>query len=206
MFKMSIMKLFLTLTVLTLSEAAYAEAALSASLSPQGSARSSIQFLSERMDQYHKVFPVYDDVSSPGNHFLVFAKIPAGSTPVTVNASWTESRHSGATSIRCEFQDRGASFGGFIFMNGILPAHASSPRLNFGDVDNAGIDLSGARVLTFWARGETGGEKVEFFMGGVGRDAFTGAPTVSYPDSTPRHPRVGTVFTLAKKWKNLLSG
>lgn len=171
-----------------------------AKAAPQDSAISSLEYLRDRMDRYHNRFPVYDDVGSPGNHFLVPAKIPAGNSPVTINSSWTGNPHSGATSIRCEFQDRGADFGGFIFMNGALPDNAAAPELNFGDVPDAGINLSGARTLSFWARGEVGGEKVEFFMGGVGRDAFTGRPVEPFPGSTPREPRVGTVFTLSKAW------
>src|SRR5713226_5866051 len=37
-------------------------------LAPQ-SVTSSVQYLARAMDQYHNRFPVYDDVSSAGNHF-----------------------------------------------------------------------------------------------------------------------------------------
>lgn len=39
------------------------------------------------------------------------------------------------------------------------------PENNWGD--NTGYDLTGATKLTFWARGQKGGEKIEFKVGGV---------------------------------------
>jgi len=151
------------------------------------------------MDRFHGRFPVYDDVGSAGNHFVAFAKIPAASSPVSINSSWANNPHAGATSIRCEFT--GPNFGGFYFLNGLLPAGATSPTLNFGTVANGGVDLSGATSLTFWARGEVGGEKIEFFLAGVGRDTNTGAPIESFPGSSPRQPAVGTLFTLTTQWQ-----
>jgi hypothetical protein len=151
------------------------------------------------MDQFHDRFPVYDDVSSAGNHFHAFAKFPDADAPVSVNGSWTTNPHSGATAIRCELLS-GVSphFGGFYFMNGVLPAGAAAPLPNFGTTPNAGVDLTGATVLTFWARGERGGETIEFFMGGVGRVAATGVPIALFPDSTPV---VKIVVRLTTEWQ-----
>ena len=39
------------------------------------SATASLAFLRERQDEFHTRFPVYDDVSSAGNHFVTFGKI-----------------------------------------------------------------------------------------------------------------------------------
>ena len=150
------------------------------------------------MDQFHSTFPVYQDVSSAGNHFHAYAKIPDQNAPVGINGSWTENPHSGATAIRGEFT-ASAPFGGFYFQNGILSSTAPVP--NFGDVPNAGVNLNGATSLIFWARGEKGGEQIEFFVAGVGRDATTGAPTNPFPDSSPRRPGVGTLSTLSTSWQ-----
>ena len=76
-----------------------------------------------------------------------------------------------------------------------------SPQPNFGVVPNAGVNLVGATALTFWARGAVGGEQVDFFVAGVGRDAETGTATSPYPDSSPRHPAFGTVSTLTTSWQ-----
>ena len=50
--------------------------------------------------------------------------------------------------------------------------------------------------LTFWARGEKGGERIEFFIAGVGH-----SPPMPYPDSSPRHPPAGTITTLTTSWQ-----
>jgi len=112
----------------------------------------------------------------------------------------TDSPHAGATAIRAEFQNvAGPNFGGFYLLNGILPNGALSPQPNFGTVPNAGLDLTGGASLTFWARGQNGGEVVDFFMGGVGRDPNTGQPLpgTSFPDSTPV---VKQRFVLTNQW------
>ncbi len=46
----------------------------------------------------------------------------------------------------------------------------SASRANWGSYANAGVDLRGATELQFWARGEKGGERVEFFAMGIGWD------------------------------------
>ncbi|HWW63076.1 MAG TPA: hypothetical protein VN181_17000, partial [Thermoanaerobaculia bacterium] len=166
------------------------------------SAQSSLQYLRSTMDAYHDRIGVYEDVSSPGNHFPVPAKIPDPSTHVTLDGSWTDNPHSGATSLRCEFKPSpGEFFGGYYFQNGAFSGTQTGPSANFGTVPNAGLDLSGATALTFWARGASGGEQIEFFVAGVGRDGQSGAPVTPYPDSSPRVPGVGTTTTLTTSWQ-----
>lgn len=41
------------------------------------------------------------------------------------------------------------------------------PGTNWGNGDDVGLDISCASKLTFWARGENGGEKAEFKVGGL---------------------------------------
>lgn len=144
------------------------------------------RYLALEMDRYHDRFWVYEDVSSPGNHFHAWALIPDASAAVAINGSWAENPHSGATSIRCLFTNTTApNYGGYYFQNGVLQGAAMEPVPNFGTVPNAGIDLTGAQQLTFWARGKRGGERVEFFCGGVGRNANSGRPEQPFPDSAP---------------------
>ncbi|GJL53565.1 MAG: hypothetical protein NPIRA02_06970 [Nitrospirales bacterium] len=163
------------------------------------SQEASLKYLKAVMDQYHDRFPLYDDVSSAGNHFHAWAKIPDQHAPVTISGTATNNPHSGATAIRCEFvvTNTGA-IGGFYLLNGTLPPTATAPVLNFGAVPNAGVDLTGATRLIFWARGQQGGEQIEFFMGGVGRDPMTGNPTTSFPGSTPV---VKQSVTLTSTWQ-----
>jgi hypothetical protein len=164
------------------------------------SAQSSLEYLRRVMDAYHDRFPVSEDVSSAGNHFHAFAKIPDENAPVEVNGSWSETKHSGATALRCTFLPRPPGFGGFYFQNGVLLGTDTAPQPNFGTSPNAGIDLTGATALTFWARGARGGEEIDFFVFGVGRDANTGMPIEEFPDSSFRRPKLGTTVRLTRDW------
>ena len=168
------------------------------------SARSSVKYLAKAMDLFHGRFPVYDDVSAAGNHFHAWAKIPGAAAPVDINGTWTIQPHSGATAIRAEYTHAAggaASFGGFYFQNGTLDGEERAPVPNFGVVPNAGINLTGATSLTFWVKGAVGGEKIEFFVAGVGRDPDSGAMTAPHPDSSPRQPVRGTITTLSTAWR-----
>lgn len=165
--------------------------------SDKSSAHAGVRHLAEVMDRFHQSFGVYSDVSAAGNHFHAWGKIPDETAPVTMQGSWTADVHSVATSIRADFTPASASdFGGFFLMNGVLPAGATAPVPNFGTVPNAGVDLSGAKTLSFWAKGAVGGEQLEFFMGGVG----WGDDPSPFPDSSPRIPVRGTVTTLTTQW------
>ncbi len=163
---------------------------------PAASAGASVDFLVRLMDAFHDRFPVYDDVSSAGNHFPVFGAIASDVSAVTVDGSWTDDRHTGATAMRFEFVDTAApNWGGFYLLNGILPDGATAPLPNWGTEPDAGIAIPEAASLTFWAKGETGNEEIEFFIGGVGH------PGQTYPDSSPKHPAAGLHETLTTEWQ-----
>ena len=57
--------------------------------------------------------------------------------------------------------------------------------------EKGGFNLTGAKKLVFWARGEKGGEVVTFKMGGVGMGH-------QYPDSDSA---TSDPITLTKDWK-----
>ncbi len=69
------------------------------------------------------------------------------------------SPHSGKTCLRCEFAAT-AGWGGVAWQH---------PAENWGERDG-GYDLTGAKRLSFWARGEHGGETVDFKFGIIARD------------------------------------
>ncbi len=141
------------------------------------------QHLVEVMDRYHQdYFEVYEDVGSAGNHFV--RRAMTGSD-VTIDDAHTGTVHSGATAIRNTFTARGDNWGGWVFQNGVLVGNDVAPRDNWGDYPDAGYDLSGATQITFWVRGATGGERVEFFASGVGRSGD--AAVAPYPDSSPKN-------------------
>jgi len=174
------------------------------------SAARSLEWMRRVMDQFHTSFWVYQDSGSAGNHFFEWVRFPDAEAAVDISGSWTETKHSGATAIRCTFRNLdGRNYGGFLFQNGILKGAEKAPGMNFGTEANAGLNLTGATQLSFWARGESGGEVVRFFMGGIGWDT-TGLrrpqkPCTEkvqgpcpYPDSTPR-AMIQQVLT--REWK-----
>ena len=175
------------------------------------SAARSLEWMRRVMDQFHASFWVYQDSGSAGNHFFEWMKFPDEKAAVDISGSWTETKYSGATAIRCTFWNlNGRNYGGFLFQNGILKGDDKAPKENFGTEANAGLNLTGATQLSFWARGENGGEVVRFFMGGIGWDTtgFLRRPQkpctekvegpCPYPDSTPK---VMIQSVLTREWK-----
>lgn len=161
---------------------------------------SAVEALAATMDQYHDAYDVYSDVDAAGNHFVARAAIypdgGAGDVPA-MTEDFSAQKHSGLTSIAATFTAKANNYGGWLFLNGTLNGTQKLPELNFGTVPNAGVDLTGATTLTFWARGAKGGEKVKFFALGVGRAPGT-SPPAPHPDSAPE---VNVTVTLGRQWK-----
>lgn len=106
-------------------------------------------------------FYVYADSSSLDNHFIPSGWMPAtAAQDIKVKTAWKENPFSGDTCIKVEYKNNsGTRWAGVYWQN---------PANNWGEVPNAGLDLTGATKLTFWARGEKGGEVInEFKMGGI---------------------------------------
>ncbi len=104
---------------------------------------------------------VYSDNGSPDNHF-----IPSGwlgdHSDITIDQGSTESFYSGLASIKITYSNRASN------NNRWAGIYWQEPANNWGTIANAGFDLTGATKLTFWARGENGGERIEEFkMGGI---------------------------------------
>ena len=161
-----------------------------------------VDYLAHVMDRFHQKFHVYDDYLSAGNHFSERGQMcnPGDEDSVPpMQENWSENPYSGLTCIRCEFRADRSNWGGWFFLNGALTGSDRSPRLNWGDVPDAGHRLSGAKRLIFRARGESGGEKIRFFAFGVGRIGGTDNPDKPYPDSAPQ-TSTGYI-ELSKDWK-----
>jgi hypothetical protein len=130
-----------------------------------------------------KGFPVYVDNGYFKNHF-----IPSGWMgdygDMKFNPNWKENVHSRRSCIRIEYTaeaSQGNNWAGIYWQN---------PENNWGMREGVGFDLGNATKLTFWARGEEGGEVIrEFKMGGI-----SGA----YPDTDSAS--IGPV-ELTKEWK-----
>ena len=111
-------------------------------------------------DGMFKIFPVYTDAKSPDNHY-----IPSGWMgdfgDIKFNDKHMVNPHAGTTSLQIVYTNKatqGARWAGVYWQN---------PPNNWG-TRPGGYDLTGARKLTFWARGEKGGERIEEFkIGGI---------------------------------------
>jgi len=155
-----------------------------------------LEHLKEIMNKYHSSFDVYSDLSAAGNHFVVPAKM---GKDAEINLSHFENPHSGDTCIENKFNGIFSSWGGWYLMNGVLVGEEIQPKANWGEYPDAGFNLIEATKLSFWARGKEGGERVEFFAFGVGRDPNTGITIAPYPDSSPKIS-LGYI-TLNREWE-----
>ena len=107
-----------------------------------------------------RLFSIYADSSSPDNHY-----VPSGWMgdygDIKFNDKYMQNPHSGTTSIQIVYNGRatqGARWAGVYWQN---------PPNNWG-TRPGGFDLTGAKKLTFWVRGEKGGERIEEFkIGGI---------------------------------------
>ena len=117
--------------------------------------------------EFFEPFNVYTDKNARGNHYS-----PSGwmgdYSDITFTDAWREDSHSGASCIKVNYKpnaSQGARWTGMYWQN---------PPNNWGE-KKGGYDLTGAKKLTFWARGEKGGERIE--------EVKIGGLSGSYPDS-----------------------
>ena len=129
-------------------------------------------------------FDVYTDGFDPNNHY-----VPSGYMgdvhAITMNQGWTRNTHDGKTCIKVT--DRGP-VGGMNWAG----VYWQNPVDNWGSVPGpTGYDLRRARELTFWVRGSTGSEQIQFLVGGI---------TGKHGDSL--QPAVKTSWlTLSRSWR-----
>jgi hypothetical protein len=147
------------------------------------------RYIYRTMDKYHDAFYVYDDGDSGGNHF-----IPSGwigdVEDIKFNSFCSENPQSGSYCIKINYSAKGSR------KNYWAGVYWLYPENNWGYWK--GYDLTGAKEISFWARGEKGGEKAEFKVGGVNR----------FPDHDPKKPWQDSfgplstgVLKLSKEWK-----
>lgn len=139
------------------------------------------------LDEGYVGFPVkklplilYDDANTTFSRPYVPSGWMGNHEVIDFDEGWKKRPHSGATCIRVRC---GMSHSWF----GIV---WQSPANDWGDQEG-GWDLINARQLSFWARGENGGEKVEFKFGILREDQ-------PYPDTTGNK---GLTVSLTRYWK-----
>jgi len=166
-----------------------------------GPGQAALDFLLRRLSDARECVYVYHDFAATENHFTQKAKIFGGHEEYVrdMDENWTQDAFAGASCIRCDVATSGQSWGGWMFLNGYLPEGESAPKLNDGTAAGQGLDLTGAQALSFFAKGEKGGEVVEFFTAGFGYDGERGAALVLYPDSAQKQS-LGFV-TLSDHWE-----
>ncbi|MDR1066589.1 MAG: hypothetical protein LBL35_04035 [Clostridiales bacterium] len=132
---------------------------------------------------------IYEDFGSSYNHYRINGLISSNGQQFLVSDLDKNSKdfvYSGETSIRCQVDVLNDSYGGWLFAYGYFGPFAPENNMNWGKYPNCGYDLTGAKSLTFVARGKTGGERVEFFFGGLGWNLETGKRMESHADSAPK--------------------
>lgn len=179
----------------------FSGAAFAQSANPAPAERA-LLYLKSRMDDVAENLYVYRNFAADENRFVakgLFSSAGQSDLVYPMDENWTVNPASGDSCIRCRVRIGSGNWGGWMFINGMLKEGEMVPVPVWGDVDGCAMDLSGATALTFMARGEKGGERVEFFMGGLGRSGETGIPETEYPDSTAK---ISTgVVTLTDTWE-----
>jgi len=107
-----------------------------------------------------KEFVVYHDKNARDNHY-----IPAGWMgdygDVKINDAYVQDPQSGSTCIQFVYTAKKSQNQGW------AGVYWQNPANNWGN-KKGGFDLTGMNKITFWARGEKGGEKIEkFLVGGI---------------------------------------
>ncbi|MBD3264762.1 MAG: hypothetical protein GF375_06645 [Candidatus Omnitrophica bacterium] len=140
--------------------------------------------LTEEEARVNFPFYVYADSNSLDNHFIPSGWMPAtAGKDLKVNTDWKNYPFSGNSCIRIEHRNKsGTRWAGIYWQQ---------PANNWGQIPGAGYDLQGAEKLTFWARGDKGGEVIyEFKMGGISSGEYIDSDSAS----------IGPV-ELTKEWK-----
>ena len=138
--------------------------------------------IEDLMSAYDDVLYVYKDAVSGSNHFT--QKIWMGDSISNIpEMNEFASGYEDTIGIEASLDLNNHDWGGYMFNMGVLQSGSDIPAPNFGDYD-AGADLSGAKSLVFYAKGATGKEFVDFFMGGLGYSE--GRASSEYPDSTKK--------------------
>jgi hypothetical protein len=151
--------------------------------------------LVSRLAELDKNLYVYRDFADGFNNFTQKAWMGDNAANVPKMNEAATPGYAGVSGLAAEIDFRRHSWGGYMFLNGSLKAGETQPDPDFGKTE-CGLDLTGASRLVFYAKGETGKEKVEFFMGGMGWNG--NQKTSKYPDSTKK-VTLGVV-SLKKTW------
>ena len=148
---------------------------------------SCLPFFAQAQTNENKSFPefiIYQDKNS-STHYTPSGYMPTGEC-IKMDDGWQQNCRDGKTCIKVIYDvpcsNKGRHWAGVYWLH---------PADNWGD-KKGGYNLTGAKRLVFWARGEKGGEQIaEFKIGGVGMNR-------EYPDSDAAS--IGPVI-LTNQWR-----
>lgn len=137
-------------------------------VAPQETPQGAVVVPSEEKKNTFNPFYIFSEKGSRQNHYIPSGFMPNGEC-LTLDDAWGPNCRSGKTCIKVNYDvacSRGSQkWAGVYWLN---------PANNWGR-RKGGFNLTGAQKLTFWARGEKGGEQIqEFTVGGI---------SGNYPDS-----------------------
>ena len=147
------------------SKASLAASDLSQATEYEDAKAAAVAALSDRFEEMRESVYVYRDYGDSENHFTQRSKM-AGQYPESIynmDENCADNPHLGSSCIRCSQNVSMRDWGGWMFLNGYVPEGKTEPVINDETAVGAGMDLTGAVELRFWARGEKGGEIVDFF-------------------------------------------
>jgi hypothetical protein len=151
-----------------------------------------LEYLRETMNRYQNAIEVYTDADAAGNHFASRGEFDALLGDLVAPLDEISTNASGfGTDRLTTFDPRNLAWGGWYFLDGVLPPTVRQPIANWGDQTNTGYDLTSATMLRFWAKGSAGGEAVQFSVGN------TAAPFQPYP-ARPADPRLPVSYQTVK--------
>jgi hypothetical protein len=128
---------------------------------PAQDVSSAYEYIYNAMDRDFQTFSVYTDADAGGNHFAPSGYYN-GTTSLEINTRWTENPYSGTSCIQVVWDGTPGNDGWL--WNGLL---FEEPQGYLGQLTGNGYSLTGATTLTFWARTNEPGLKVQFGMGHV---------------------------------------
>jgi hypothetical protein len=155
-----------------------------------------VQYVINQVETQSRTVAVYTDFGDGLNSYTQRAALNQGGINIPEMDEKAPSPF-GTSSIKVTYPLAFNDWNGFIFVTGILEKGSIQPKLDFGTM-NAGYNLTGAKRLKFKARGEVGGERVRFYMGGLANNV----PTAPFPDTAEKQYNNGDFVTLTAGWKD----
>ena len=171
-------------------------ASLQGQIRPNENSSSAARFVADEVEKQSKMVAVYTDFCDGRNRYTQRAALNPNAQNMP-EMDETAPSPFGVSCIKVSYPLAMNDWNGFIFMTGKLTQGSTVPELDFGKT-NTGQDLRGAKSLKFKARGENGGERVSFYMGGLANND----PSAPFPDTAEKHYNNGTYVTLSKDWQD----